>query len=124
MESESNEIQNDQHRRKRMLSMTEIMREVIPIILECFKHFVLYFPSRSSASRQFDDVPLMNWEIRHKAIVVCDFPIGVNNFHFKPIDVHSFSAVTQWQIAYPTIIVRYIFSTTSRNHDFLAMGGE
>ena len=93
MKSESDEVKNNQDRRKRFLTMSKIMFEIIAMVFQGVKALVLNLPSRTTTRGHFHDIAFVNRKVGDETVSICHLAILIENFHLHPINLHGVLAI-------------------------------
>ena len=75
MDIKGQQVEHKEDKRQILLSVAEVVFEVIALVFERVEGFVFDFPTRPSAFDQGDDIVLINMNIGHPAVFVGDFVI-------------------------------------------------
>ncbi len=80
------QIEGDEQAGQGVLAVTEVVFEVVPVVLEDVEGLVLNFPSGSAASGDFGHILSVHRQIGDEAIAVGHLAIRLGDFDFQPID--------------------------------------
>ena len=102
MDGEGDEVEHQQHVGQAFLAVSEVVFEVVSVVLEFVEGFVFDFPSASGAVEQLPDVVSRDREGGDEVAFV-GFASVAMDLQCHPVDAHGLVAVPDWHVVEPLV---------------------
>ena len=86
MEEKGQQIQDEKNHRQIILTVTEVVFKMVPLVLQGVKGFVFDFPTCTGASYQFFDIAFVNEDIGYPTVSIGHLAVG-NDLILEEVDV-------------------------------------
>ena len=109
MDGESDEVEHQQHVGQAFLAVSEVVFEVVSVVLEFVEGFVFDFPSASCAIKQLLDVVSRDRDGGDEVAFV-GFASVAMDLQCHPVDAHRLVAVPDWHVVEPLVDSGFLLS--------------
>src|SRR4051812_31977974 len=105
MEGESEQVQGDKHGGKIGFPVSEVVFEMVAVVLQNVEAFILDLPARPATGGEVDHRVGANLEIGDEAVAVGDGAGGIDDLDHEPVDGQGVSIAAQRNVAQPAVAV-------------------
>lgn len=75
MDIKSQQVENKENHRQMMLSVSEVVFNVVALIFQCIKGFIFNFPPGTATFYQGDHIVFINADIGNPTVFIGDFVV-------------------------------------------------
>ena len=102
VDGEGDEVEHQQHVGQAFVAVSEVVFEVVSVVLEFVEGFVFDFPSASCTVEQLLDIVSRDRE-RGDEVAFVGFASVAMDLQCHPVDAHRLVAVPDWHVVEPLI---------------------